>query len=234
MRAYEILTENILMELIQELRYGSWLIKYYDAIPAGETFQAMGHNPKVKGVFHGKGSSYEEAIQQVKDQIDQQNDADQEKRITKINPKDVTKVEVALNRQFTRDILNDGATAARFIDAGGRPQLQVMNIEYFTQDNVNDWIAEYKMIRMQWVIGSGTTENATEGYSIALGPRRTIESGLEFGGRYYIDEIESDDDVYRTFNLMLDSISQGGGDSKRLNGPGFTVATWTKGGKKLS
>ena len=223
MRAFEILSEGY-----GQQRYGSWVIKFTDQPTAGK-YKAVGHlvrKGEAVASVKGDGDTKEAAIQNVKQQIDA-NVATQAKQQTKIKSSDVIRTTIDFNVEVTKQIFNHyEPTAARFVEDDGIVYIDIMTPEWFEEHGYKSLPGFVRIHDRKMGSKYGT---ATKGYGTKISPKTVDRLGLEFNGRYTLDEIRSDDDAFRRFKLLFDSVVQNPQDRFVLGVPGLTIATWTKG-----
>lgn len=226
MRAHEILLELS----VGEVRYGSWNIKFTKKPMQHGVYRANGFLIKKNQVLSSvkaEGKSQEEAIQNVKKEIDQQTDITKAGIQQNIKVSDVVRSTIDFNVDVTKVIFNNNEpTAARFVEDGGIVYLDIVTHEamernwpQFKQDGF------VKMHTRQLA----KSDTSTEGYAIGITPFRVDKLGLEFNGRYTLDETKSPDPDFRRFKLQFDSIVQSREDKMALGIPAITIATWTRG-----
>lgn len=225
MRAHEILVEAG----FGEQRYGSWTIKFSENPMGKGLYRAAGHlmkkNQPIASV-KSEGKTKEEAIQNVKIQIDQHVDTQRAEIQQNIKAADVTRTTIDFNVEVTKVIFNNNEpTAARFIEDGGIVYLDIATHE--AMESSRSQLKQNKFVKMhtRQLAKQGIS---TEGYAMSITPMQVDKFGLEFNGRYTLDETKSPDPDFRRFKLLFDSVVQSRGDKMALGVPALTIATWAK------
>lgn len=229
--------KEFLLELdVGEQRYGSWEIKFSKQPMKSGKFQAnafLRKKNQVVASVQADGKSEQEAIQNAKSQIDQHT-ADRKAEIKQnIKAADVTRTTIDFNVEVTKVIFNNTEpTAARFAEDGG-----IVYLDIATSDAMENDRAKLKQLKFSKMHDRGIdkTDTAVKGYGMGITPTRVDNLGLEFNGRYTLDETTSPDpDLYRRFKLLFDSVVQSKDDRMILGVPAITIATWIKGSRDAS
>lgn len=204
MRAYEFIIERT--DRFGELKFGGWLIRY-TKIPNKGVYQAVAYknNDKNQKVFVS-GSSEEEVIEKVKQGVRQQSAG---------KASGSMKTAFNFNKAFL-PVVDGFPTAGRLRTDNGKVVLDIVDSDWWDPSDAS--FKDMGFVRMsdrRWSPQGGEM-------AVAFSPRMLDKFGIDIYGRYGLDELPREDDLYRSFAINLYGMGDPG-ERIEIPGPGFTV-----------
>ncbi len=213
---------SLLIEAIQEIRFAGWLIRISDEEKNGKYNAIAFLTVKNKVVDQIKitGDSYESVLADAKTQIKTKSTT--VAKDTRRNAKHKTDkrnwdIYAGMTIDFNKassDLIGMEPTAARF-EYDGEVYFDLMHPAVYKEldGDVQEFGFKNIKARLQSYLGMNTS------------PKEMHKLGLELGGRYILDEEQSDDpDTYRRFGLTLHSIQQTDKEKIHIKDPAFIIA----------
>jgi len=225
MRAYEILLEL----KVDEIKYGQWIIKFSTEPFKDGKYHANGflktNNELLK--VKSEGITLHDAIEKIKEEIDKKINIRKSEIKQNINKSDITRAAIDFNVEVTKKIFNNNEpTAGRFIEKNG-----IIYLDIATPEAIEKYKKELNDFKFRKIHDRQIDKNniGTKGYGMGITPNQIDKLGLEFNGRYILEEVESPEPMlFRRFKLLFDSIVQHKNDRMIIGIPALTVATWFK------
>lgn len=201
--------------------YGTWNIKFRTT-PKNGKYEALGMHPRNPALPRGAGTSTEQAINSVKEQIDKLVANDD--TVLKY-----TKGQVNLNADFTRECLENGPTGIRLDRVGDETILTVCSEEFadLGPEVFGPGPDQFTKLQVRMPGNSDEGGSAAQLYGVGISTRKIRELGLQANGRYSLQHVGSDPDYgHQKFKLVFDSITAGPHDKVRLGVPALTLAVY--------
>jgi hypothetical protein len=202
------------------ISYGNWTIKALKKPDAKGEFAAMGYHDRNPNTPRVSGSTQEEAVANVKKEIDRHLSNDQ-------SAIRASKITIDYNVEFTTDIVKElgGPTGVRFEKRGGDTVLVVASVEYMDLGDDAFGTGEHQFSRLFKRIPDGNEQSkASMVYCSPMSGSTANKLGLVGSGRYTLEYVGSDDYKNQAFKLVFDSIVSSKEDKRRLRKAGLTVA----------
>lgn len=200
--------------------YGTWEIKYRNVKKNGK-FDAMGMHKRNPNIPRASSDvSPEEAIADVKKQIDRYVANDE--TVLKY-----AKGQVNFNAEFTRECLEHGPTGVRLSRIGDESLLTVCSPEYAELGPEVYGPGEGQFTKLfQRKPSTGDDQGgAATLYLAGITTNKIRQLGLQPNGRYSLQYVGKDPEYgHLIYKLIFDSITAGPTDKQRLHTPGLTLA----------